>query len=295
MKHILAHSFTMLCITFLTILCIASQAKTPVNVIDYNKIQDEIIDSEMSGNGVTTDSNGNKVFTVKGVTFKMIKVKGGTFMMGATEQNDNADEDEKPAHQVTLNDYYIGEYEVTQELWRSVMGYNPSHFKGNNLPVEQVSWNECREFVKRLNKITGKQFRLPTEAEWEYAARGGCKSQGYVYSGSNNIADVAWYSQNSGKITHKVGSAKPNELGIYDMTGNVWEWCNDWYGKYRSGSQTNPQGPSSGSYRILRGGGWDGSASFCGVSKRAGTASTDKGYEDGLRLVLAPYPVAIQK
>jgi formylglycine-generating enzyme required for sulfatase activity len=148
------------------------------------------------------------------------------------------------------------------------MGSNPSYFKGDNLPVEKVSWNDCQEFIRKLNGLTGKNFRLPTEAEWEYAARGGNRSGGTEYAGSNSIGSVAWYTENSGRKTHTVKGKSPNELGLYDMSGNVWEWCSDWYGDYDSGSQTNPKGPSIGSYRVLRGGGWYGSARYCRVSGR---------------------------
>ena len=199
-----------------------------------------------------------QTFRVKGVEFKMIKVEGGTFSMGATsEQEYDALSCEKPVHSVTLSDYYIGETEVTQELWEAVMGSNTSYFEGDNQrPVENVSWNDCQKFIKKLNRLTGKEFRLPTEAEWEYAARGGKYSRGYKYSGSNNSDEVAWYDSNSGSKTHPVKTKKDNELGLYDMSGNVWEWCNDWWGCYQSNSQTNPTGPSEGESRVLRGGGW---------------------------------------
>ena len=199
-----------------------------------------------------------QTFNVNGVEFKMIKVEGGTFSMGATsEQEYDALSCEKPVHSVTLSDYYIGETEVTQELWEAVMGSNPSYFEGDNQrPVENVSWNDCQKFIKKLNRLTGKEFRLPTEAEWEYAARGGKYSRGYKYSGSNNSDEVAWYDSNSGSKTHPVKTKKDNELGLYDMSGNVWEWCNDWWGCYQSNSQTNPTGPSEGESRVLRGGGW---------------------------------------
>ena len=193
----------------------------------------------------------------------MIKVEGGTFLMGSNDSE--SDSDERPIHSVTLDDYYIGETEVTQELWEAVMGTNPSWFKGSNKPVEMVSWNDCQEFINKLNQLTGINFRLPTEAEWEYAARGGNKSQGYKYAGSNTIDEVAWYDDNA---THPVGTKSPNELGIYDMSGNVWEWCSDWYAIYTSVSQTNPTGPSTGSYRVLRGGGWGSYAQDCRVSNR---------------------------
>ena len=192
-----------------------------------------------------------------GISIDMVRVEAGTFTMGATPEMENPEDDEKPTHQVTLtNDYYIGKYEVTQALWQAVMGNNPSGFKGDNLPVEYVSWYDCLEFISKLNRITGKTFRLPTEAEWEYAARGGKKSRGYQYSGSSNLSDVAWYSDNSGSKTHAVGSKQANELGIYDMTGNVWEWCQDWFGSYSGSSQVNPIGANSGSRRVGRGGSW---------------------------------------
>lgn len=187
--------------------------------------------------------------------FDMVFVEGGTFTMGATsEQGTDALDREKPAHSVTVSDFYIGKYEVTQAQWRAVMGSNPSNFKGDNLPVEQVSWNDIQKFITKLNTMTGKTFRLPTEAEWEYAARGGNKSKGYKYSGSNTLDNVAWYANNSSSKTHPVGQKQPNELGIYDMSGNVHEWCQDRYGKYDSEAQTNPMGSNRGSYRVLRGG-----------------------------------------
>ena len=254
--------------------------------------------SQASGNSQQTTVNrqqasgntrGNETFTVNGVSFTMIKVEGGTFRMGATsEQGSDVDSDEKPVHSVTLSDYYIGETEVTQELWEAVMGSNPSYFKGSQNPVEKVSWNDCKEFITKLNRLTGKNFRLPTEAEWEYAARGGNKSKGYKYSGSNTIGNVAWYSGNSGKATHNVKTKSPNELGIYDMSGNVWEWCEDYYGGYSSGSQTNPTGPSSGSSRVFRGGGWNGSARSCRVSSRNYDSPGERFNFSGFRVVYLP-------
>ena len=186
----------------------------------------------------------------------MVAVKGGTFTMGATydDAEVDAEVDEEPAHKVTLSDYYIGQTEVTQALWEAVMGSNPSNHKGDNLPVENVSWDDCQVFIQKLNQLTGKQFRLPTEAEWEYAARGGRKSRDYKYAGDDYIGSVAWYSGNSGYETHPVATKQANELGIYDMSGNVWEWCSDWFGGYQSSSQSDPQGPSSGSRRVYRGG-----------------------------------------
>ena len=235
-------------------------------------------------------TNGDNIsIPVKdGISIDMVRVEAGTFTMGATPEMENPWDGEKPTHQVTLtNDYYIGKYEVTQALWQAVMGNNPSYFKGDNLPVEKVSWNDCQEFISKLNTITGKTFRLPTEAEWEYAARGGKKSRGYQYSGSSNLSDVAWYKDNSGNKTHAVGSKQANELGIYDMSGNVWEWCQDWYGKYSSSSQTNPTGANSGSNRVRRGGGWGGNAWICRSSYRYSYAPGFSNDSLGLRLVLS--------
>ena len=217
----------------------------------------------------------------------MVKVEGSTFTMGATpEQGNDAYEYERPAHQVTLSDYYIGRYEVTQKEWQAVMGDNPSKFYGDNLPVDYVSWNDCQDFINKLNQLTGLKFRLPTEAEWEFAARGGKQSKGYKYSGSDNIGDVAWYYENSGSKTHQVGTKEPNELGIYDMSGNVGEWCGDWYGRYSSSAQTNPTGPSSGSGRVLRGGGWSRDAGYCRVSDRSLINPSIRGNFSGFRVVL---------
>ena len=217
--------------------------------------------------------------------FEMVFVEGGTFMMGATaEQESDAYDFESPTHSVTLSSYYIGKYEVTQAQWRAVMGSNPSLFAGDNLPVEQVSWNDIQEFITKLNQQTGKTFRLPTEAEWEYAARGGNKSKGYKYSGSNTVDDVAWYGNNSSNTTHPVGQKAPNELGIYDMSGNVWEWCQDWYGSYSSDSQTNPTGPNSGSGRVLRGSSLLGDVVSCRISYRI-FIDPDSRYIYGFRLV----------
>ena len=184
--------------------------------------------------------------------------------------------------------YYIGETPVTQALWKSVMGGgNPSHFKGDSLPVETVSWDDCHDFIQKLNKKTGKSFRLPTEAEWEFAARGGNKSRHTQYSGSDNIDEVAWYDANSNDRTHPVKTKKGNELGIHDMSGNVWEWCEDWLGEYNSGAQTNPTGPRSGSNRVRRGGCWGGSPRYCRSSSRYFYAPEFSGYNLGLRLVLS--------
>lgn len=232
-------------------------------------------------------SSDGKTFTVNGVSFVMVPVKGGTFTMGATgEQGSDAYSDEKPAHRVTLSNFSIGQTEVTQELWQAVMGSNPSYYKGDKRPVESVSWDDCQDFIRKLNKVTGHRFRLPTEAEWEYAARGGNKSKRYKYSGSNIIiSEVAWYNESNG--THDVATKRPNELGIYDMSGNVWEWCQDGYGSYSSNAQTNSQGPSSGSLRVNRGGSWGSLARLCRVSNRNYYSPSNHFKNLGLRLVLS--------
>ena len=236
----------------------------------------------------TTSSAGNQVITVGDVSFTMVRVEGGTFQMGATsEQGSDAFDVDEPTHQVTISPYYIGETEVTQALWEAVMGNNPSSFKGNNRPVEKVSWNDCQEFIQNLSQKTGKKFRLPSEAEWEYAARGGKNSKGYKYSGSNNLKDVAWFDDNSRRKTHDVKTKQANELGLYDMSGNVWEWCQDWYAKkYPSSAQTNPSGPSSGSRRVYRGGSWPGYAGCCRLSFRGNDAPDVRLRDVGLRLAL---------
>ena len=215
----------------------------------------------------------------------MVTVQGGTFQMGSNTGQD----DEKPMHPVTLSTFQIAKYEVTQAQWKAVMGENPSYFKDcDNCPVEQVSWNDIQEFLKKLNAKTGKNFRLPTEAEWEFAARGGNKSGSYTYAGSNAIEDVAWwYGSNSSDKTHPVGRKKANELGLYDMSGNVYEWCNDWYDKnyYANSPSKNPRGATSGTSRVLRGGSWYGlNSSDCRVAYRDFSAPAYRGSLNGFRL-----------
>ena len=267
-----------------------SQTQRPVSQTQPVSSTASLSTSSTSLNAVGSSTSGSVItIPVKGgVSIEMVKVEAGSFDMGATSEMQNPYSDEKPVHRVTLtNNYYVGKYEVTQALWQAVMGSNPSIFKGDDLPVEEVSWKDCQKFITKLNAMTGKRFRLPSEAEWEYAARGGKKSRGYLYSGSNAIGDVAWYEGNSSFMTHAVGTKQPNELGIYDMTGNVWEWCQDRYGSYSSSPQTNPTGAVGGSRRVFRGGSWSYSARRCCTSSRSGYSPGYRRYDLGLRLVLS--------
>ena len=226
-----------------------------------------------------------KVFTNCKNLFEpeMVFVEGGTFKMGS----DSEEPDERPAHSLTLSSYSIGKYEVTQAQWKAVMGNNPSNFLGcDECPVETVSWNDVHDFIRKLNVKTGKNYRLPTEAEWEYAAKGGKQNRGHIYSGSNVLGSLAWYADNSGNKTHAVGSKQPNELGICDMTGNVWEWCSDWYGTYNSYNETNPTGESSGKHRVLRGGSWFNGANLCRTTNRDMNNPDNRIISYGFRLVL---------
>jgi len=220
-------------------------------------------------------------YTSKVVKIDMVFVKGDTFQMGSNDGNYD-----DTVHTVTVSDFYIGKYEVTQKQWIAIMGNNPSHFRGDNLPVENVSWNDVQKFLKKLNQ----HYRLPTEAEWEYAARGGVKSRGYRYAGSNNIDKVAWYCNNSGNRTHPVGTKAPNELGLYDMSGNVWEWCSDWYDEnyYKKRQQNNPQDPSKGSHRVNHGGSWVDCVRGCRTSFRGINYPGGNYINLGFRLVLLP-------
>ena len=243
-----------------------------VNIADVTSLIDYLLTNEWPYNPlkpvVTT-------YTANGVSFNMIKVEGGTFSM-----------DHEGRYRVTLSTYNIGETEVTRMLWYAVMGADPSEFKGDlTRPVEMVSWDDCQTFITKLNRLTGKHFRLPTEAEWAFAARGGNLSHGYLYAGSESIGDVAWYEGNS-SATQPVATKAPNELGIYDMSGNVWEWCQDWYGDYPTGSYTNPQGPTTGTARVFKGGSWHSPAYNCTIGTRSHTAPENQVNHRGLRLVL---------
>lgn len=234
--------------------------------------------------------DGSVDIKVNNMKFRMMPVAGGTFTMGCTRPRSAKHnyEAEFPTHKVTVDSFYMGKFEVTQRLWKEVMGDNPSRWTYNDsLPVEQVSWNDVQMFIARLSQMTGYRFRLPTEAEWEFAARGGNLSKGYVYPGQDgDPGAVAWYGMNSGNYTHPVGRKKPNELGLHDMAGNVWEWCSDWYGAYSSEDQINPRGPKHGDSRILRGGSLNSPSWGCTVSDRS-WYQPDYGYGfHGFRLVL---------
>ena len=266
-----------------------------VDIADVVALVDYLLTGTWDDEPVPQDPE-SLTFTVNGVSFKMVVVDGGRFNMGATaEQGKDPEDREKPAHQVNLSDFSIGETEVTQELWQAVMGYNPSYYQGDlQRPVEMVSWNDCQAFLLQLNDLTGENFRLPTEAEWEYAARGGQLSESNKYAGSQFVDDVAWYWYNipsqtygtEGYGTQPVATKEPNELGLYDMSGNVWEWCQDWYGDYSFFVLTDPTGPTSGTFRTFRGGSWSRSALSCRVSYRNYNYPSTKDDTMGLRLAL---------
>ena len=259
-----------------------------------------LINYILTGQWPEEAEEGIETITVKGVSFKMVTVEGGTFMMGGNLDIDGVDMDdnELPAHEVTVSSFAIGQTEVTQELWMAIMGSNPSYCSSQyyyggceddfQRPVESVSWRYCKEFIDSLNKLTGRHFRMPTEAEWEFAARGGNLSQGYKYAGSNDVDEVAWHQKNTLVMhltTQPVGSKKPNELGLYDMSGNVNELCSDWFGPYSSEAQVNPKGPSTGQYRVFRGGAWEVIPRHCRCATRAWTTPYSGDTHVGLRLV----------
>jgi len=225
------------------------------------------------------DVNKNEI--LKAIASNMIRVEGGSFQMGSL------DGDEKPIHEVKLNGFYISKYELTQKQWQAVMGKNPSRNICENCPVEQVSYEDVIGFITKLNALNSKTYRLPTEAEWEYAARGGKKSQDYVYSGSYRLDSVGWYVANADRKVHEVGLKKPNELGLYDMNGNVWEWCSDWYGKnyYSDSARENPKGPEMGEFHVLRGGSWVSKNDKCKNTNRKKSGTVVSSSARGFRLV----------
>jgi formylglycine-generating enzyme required for sulfatase activity len=248
-----------------------------------------------SKSGKTSASSNSKQkayqsFTVNGVTFKMIFVQGGTYTMGCTfEQGDDCESDESPAHSVTLSSFYMGETEVTIGLWKAVMGSLPpnvAYWGDDNYPITYMRWEDCQVFIQRLNQLTGKSFRLPTEAEWEYAARGGINTHYYKYAGSNSIGDVSWFYGNHERCEQIVKTKGANELGLYDMSGNMDEWCSDWYGSYSSSPQTDPQGPSTGTERVYRGGSWGSKPIYHRVTCRSHSGPTERYSSLGFRLAL---------
>ena len=226
-----------------------------------------------------------------GVSFEMIFVEGGEFDMGAKEKE--ADKEDKPVHRIKLDSFFIGKLLVVQVLWENIMGDNPSSFKGDNLPVENVSWDDTIDFLEKLNMLTDKQYRLPSEAEWEYAARGGIYCEDYIFSGSDKLKEVGWFIDSNVSETSPVGQKYGNELGLYDMSGNVWEWCNDWYsGKYykqclKKRIVNNPKGPLVGKERIFRGGSWYSEINYCKTSYRNKRRPSHKGNNIGFRLALS--------
>lgn len=236
----------------------------------------------------TRISVGSEILMINDYHINMIRVEGGSFTMGATLQQGGDNPDERIVHHVRLDSYFISQVPVTQELWEKVMGNNPSRNKGNVFPVENVSWNDCMLFIKRLNNMTGKEYRLPTEAEWEYAAKGGAKGRynGYKYSGGNNLHGVSWNKENSDGHTHEVAQKTPNELGIYDMSGNVWEWCYDWYAPYSEKLVINPQGPDDGEKKVCRGGSWISKGRDCRISIRESEYPDERSADIGFRLAL---------
>ncbi|MBD5396834.1 formylglycine-generating enzyme family protein [bacterium] len=236
--------------------------------------------------------------TVFGINMEMVYVEGGTFEMGTTVEQGDDVWDSEPVRTIKLDSFYIGKYEVTQAQWKTVMGTNVKeqrdkvnpeygiYGEGDNYSMYYINWEEAQEFCKKLSEATGKKYVLPTEAQWEYAARGGNKSQHYKYAGSDNIDDVAWYGEDDDNGTvHPIGGKNTNELGIYDMSGNVWEWCLDWYADYDENDTDNPQGPANGTYRIQRGGSWIDRAENCRVSSRLDNSPDDRSYIAGFRVV----------
>ena len=230
----------------------------------------------------------NSAYSVSGVPgLKMVPIPGGSFMMGSND----GDDDEKPVHQVTLSSFSMSATEITQAQYEAVMGTNPSSFKGDKLPVEQVSWDDAMEFCRKLSSKTGRKYRLPTEAEWEYACRAGTTTKYYSGSSENGLSGSGWYRENSGTKTHPVGQKAPNSWGLYDMHGNVWEWCSDWYGKYSNENATNPQGALSGSYRVDRGGGWSDNAGLCRAAYRGNGDPNRRLDFIGFRVVGVVFPL----
>ena len=257
-----------------------------VNIADVTTLIDYLLSGTWGNESDFPVEPQDEIFTVNGVSFMMIAVEGGTFTMGSNSSNYSMD---KPPHGITVSSFSIGQTEVTQDLWQAVMGSNPSTVTGNlQLPVETVTWNDCQDFINKLNELTGRTFRLPTEAEWEFAARGGNNGKGYTYSGHSSLDVVGWYKSNSSSTTHPVATKLRNELGLYDMSGNVAEWCQDWFDEhyYNSSPVVNPTGPSSGTLRVNRGGGYTYDANRCCVYNRSFHEPANAVKSLGLRLAL---------
>ncbi len=224
----------------------------------------------------------NKIPAINAFLENFVLIEAGEFMMGDAEIKYAIQ------HKVSLNSFYMQATTVTQEFWEQIMGNNPSHDKTNrDNPLTNISWYDCQEFIKKLNALAAKKYRLPTEAEWEYAARGGKLSKGFEYAGADDLDEVAWYIGNSEFKIHPVAKKKPNELGLYDMSGNVYEWCHDWHKNYSNKNQNNPKGPSNGDTKVLRGGCWYYNSMFCQIARRSYLSPDDKGFDIGLRLVLS--------
>ncbi|MFZ2419419.1 MAG: formylglycine-generating enzyme family protein [Smithellaceae bacterium] len=257
--------------------------------ISWNILQDFPRGLRGAADWELTTSGGAFTDVATGMPFAF--VKGGCYQMGDTFGDGG--KDEKPVHDVCVSDFYMGKHEVTQGQWKRIMGNNPSSFSscGDNCPVENVSWNDVQNFIGKLNSRTGKRYRLPTEAEWEYAARSGGKSEKWSGTSSeSSLGDYAWYISNSGRRTHPVGQKQPNGLGLHDMSGNVWEWCQDWYGSnyYGGSGRDNPVGPSSGSYRVVRGGCWINLAAYARAADRSWSRPVNRDRLLGFRLALPP-------
>jgi len=270
--------------------------KMQVACINVAKILLGVYSSNMSNSGSLYGFSANNgqdyIENVYNINMKMIWVEGGDFMMGCTSEQGDCYANEKPIRRVMVDGFYIGMLEVTQLQWTIIMGINPSKRKGEDFPVENITWEEAMEFCRKLSKKTGRKYSLPTEAQWEYAARGGKNTEGTKYAGSNNIEEIAWIGNNSNQGTHKCGTKKANELGIFDMTGNVWEWCRDWYSdSYDLYDTNNPTGArdSNGYERVCRGGDYEGEPRTCRICFRGGFANSDYGHDDiGLRVVCIP-------
>lgn len=300
MKKLTVLLSLLLCVLFALKAQIDERPSNPGAVTPPPRVVNTSVNTERRGSNNSVSASGlsyrlsselgyREATVLESMINNMVYVEGGTFMMGATsEQGNDADSDEEPVHQVTVSDYYISKYELTQDVYEAVMGTNPvyDHMQGSRKPATMMNWDEVHQFIKKLNSLTGLEFSLPTGAEWEYAARGGKYSKGYKYSGSNNVKDVAWYKENSSDITHDVGLKKPNELGLYDMSGNVDELCSDWKGSYTSSAKVNPRGPETGTYRLCRGGYYSEDADDCRVSARSVQKPEASYCTTGTRLVV---------